>query len=215
MTGGTAGTLFSGTTYTGSQVLTGVGTANIGGTVITPGWTPPSAVNVWNAEHYGYSASIAGSLTLPSASQVNTANGAYGGGGNAITPTLTLPAASDVWTGTSYGVGGNGSTGTLSVTPSLMLTSGTVHGTAGTYNASNLSLSGSNVAAGVPFAYSSTGTLTSGGTMDVGYILAPHVLAGSGTGTLTLPPPKKVLSGTVYGSGGTSSTGTFLPRRGK
>ena len=87
----------------------------------------------------------------------------------------------------------------------------------------SLSLAGSNITT-----LAGTGSFTIGGSSAQTPIYTPPVQAGvirqadGGTkygpsglidGTATLPPVTKVLTGQVFGIGGTGSTGTYLPRR--
>ena len=205
-TGGTIQAFASGTLPTAGQILNSyAGGAVIGGTTLSGSYTysGPAATLV-----FSNSTVTSGTTTL-----VGNTTDLHLGSGTLTSVSIASPgyqienlALATVASGTSFGPGGNlhgtntgqgfnwlGTTsGTSAATVAAMVTSGSAFDLLGA---------------------SGTGTLTSGGTLDPGYILSPHVLTGSGTGTLTLPISGAVLSPTwggpaSFGYSGTGSIGT-------
>jgi hypothetical protein len=185
--------------------------------------TLPGAGNVLAANgSYGEGGNgLTPTLTMPGVGYVSTAAGNWGVGGNGSTGTRTDCPAADALEGTSYGAGGTSISGTLTLPSQGNVLSATgAYGPGGTGYTPSLTLPGVGY---VSTAAGNWGVNGSGstGTLNMSlYVLisalpavgnvASGVNRGDGnTGTRTDCPAADALTGTSYGAGGTSISGTL------
>jgi hypothetical protein len=217
--GGTGGgALFTVTNLIAANLASGVSVGGSSSQAVGPGTFTHTAdytliAGVVDASyvltgHSNYSGGAAGSLTLPGAGYVLTSTwggpATFGVSGTGSTPTATLTAGSNVYsTASAFGAGGN------SITPSA------------TTAAAQLSTDTAVVTAAKGGITTATTILGVTGTLDLTtYVLisalpavgnvASGVNRGDGqNGTRTDCPAADALSGTSYGAGGNSISGTL------